>query len=224
MLAGGGAARRRRRLARDRRAARRARRVSINGKGTLAEDHPLALGAGLRRARSTRELATDSDAVLVVGSELAPSDLWLGPLPLAGKVVRIDVDPAQAVTNAVPGVAVIGDAALALAGLLDRLGDGAARPAASAPRAGARALRAEARGARRALVGALDAIAAALGRDGVLAGDSAMVCYYGAVAALPATRRARSCSRPATARSATRSRPRSARSSAARTRACSRCR
>ena len=58
------------------------------------------------RPRAVRELVDASDAVLVVGSELGPSDLWWGPLDLAGKAVRIDVDPAQAVTNAVPVVSV----------------------------------------------------------------------------------------------------------------------
>ena len=57
---------------------------SINGKGTLPEDHPLSVGAGYAVA-AVRELADDSDAVLVVGSELAPSDLWWGPLDVAAR-------------------------------------------------------------------------------------------------------------------------------------------
>src|SRR5262249_50764637 len=96
---------------------------SINGKGTLAEDHPLSVGAGYAM-RAVSDLVEDSDAVLVVGSELAPSDLWWGPLDLAGKAVRIDVDPAQVVTNAVPEVSIVADARLALGALLDELGAG----------------------------------------------------------------------------------------------------
>ena len=57
---------------------------SINGKGTLDEHHPLSMGASYGRA-VVAELAADADAVLVVGSELAPSDLWLGPLAFAGR-------------------------------------------------------------------------------------------------------------------------------------------
>ncbi len=83
---------------------------TINGKGVLPEDHPLSAGAGLARAVA-RELVEDSDVVLVVGSGLSPAEAWLGPLPLAGKVVRVDVDAAQVVTGAVPTVAVVGDAA-----------------------------------------------------------------------------------------------------------------
>ena len=48
----------------------------------------------------------------------------VGPLPLDGKVVRVDIDPAQRVTNAVPAGRVVGDAERALAGLHGRLGDG----------------------------------------------------------------------------------------------------
>src|SRR6185295_6486060 len=59
---------------------------SINGKGTLPDDHPLSVGAGLA-VRAVSELVDDSDVVLVVGCELAPSDLWWGPLDLAGKAV-----------------------------------------------------------------------------------------------------------------------------------------
>ena len=158
---------------------------TINGKGIFPEDHPLSAGAGLTRA-VTRELVEDSDAVLVVGSGLSPAELWLGPLPLAGKLVRVDIDPAQAVTNAVPEVAVVGDSAAALAGLAARLDE--------APRDGERAARWRSRhleeaselGARWSWI--LDGIAAALGRDGIVAGDSAMVCYHAAVAALPAYR------------------------------------
>ena len=75
--------------------------------------------------------------MLVVGSELAPSDLWLGPLPFGGPVVRIDVDPVAMITNLVPEVAVVGDAALALAGLRERLGAVRPRPACSTRSAGA---------------------------------------------------------------------------------------
>jgi thiamine pyrophosphate-dependent acetolactate synthase large subunit-like protein len=156
---------------------------TINGKGVLPEDHPHSAGAGLART-VVRELVDESDVVLVVGSGLSPAELWLGPLPLAGKVVRVDVDAAQAVVGAAPTVAAVGDAAPALAGLLGRLGEGAGD--------GERAARWRSRHLEEARVlGApwswiFDGIAAALGRDGIVAGDSAMVCYRGAVAALPA--------------------------------------
>ena len=161
---------------------------SINGKGTFPEDHPLSVGAGYANG-AVPELAADSDAVLVVGTELAPSDLWWGPLDLAGKAVRIDVDPAQAVTNAVPAVSVVADAGLALDVLLERLRDDGGRAAPHGARRAARwrdafALRSREESGRWGdLLGALEA---ALGRDGVVAADNAMVAYFGALGALPA--------------------------------------
>ncbi|MEV0388487.1 5-guanidino-2-oxopentanoate decarboxylase [Nonomuraea sp. NPDC050643] len=161
--------------------------TSANGKGALPDDHPLGLGAGLH-FEAVRELAGEADAVLVVGCELAPSDLWHGPLPLDGKVIRVDVDPVQLVTNALPVVALAGDSAVALRGLLDRFGD--APPSSAEPYARAASWRERKRG-QAAHEGApwlwiVESLAEALGRDGVLAGDSTMACYYGALANLPA--------------------------------------
>jgi thiamine pyrophosphate-dependent acetolactate synthase large subunit-like protein len=158
--------------------------TTINGKGCLADDHPLAMGAGLARG-VVRELVEESDLVLVVGSELAPSDAWWGPLPVDGKVVRIDVDPVQAVVNAIPRAAVVADAGAALEGLVDLLGAGDGAGADRVRRWRAR-FAADARKEAARWEWLLDGIASALGRDGIVAGDSAMVCYYGAVAALPA--------------------------------------
>jgi thiamine pyrophosphate-dependent acetolactate synthase large subunit-like protein len=160
---------------------------SINGKGTVPEDHPLSVGAGYANG-AVPELAGDSDAVLVVGTELGPSDLWWGPLDLAGKAVRIDVDPAQAVTNAVPAVSVVADAALALEGLLVRLGSETPDPQAGAGRAerAREAFRARSREESARWGDLLGALEAALGRDGVVAADNAMVAYFGALGALPA--------------------------------------
>jgi thiamine pyrophosphate-dependent acetolactate synthase large subunit-like protein len=162
---------------------------SINGKGTLPEDHPLSVGAGYA-VGAVRELVDDADVVLVIGSELAPSDLWWGPLELAAKAVRVDVDPVQAVTNAAPAVSVVADARLALTGLLERLGDRAA----DAPDAHARgahwreAFRDQASADAARWSWLLEALAAALGRDGVVVADNAMVAYFGALEMLPAYR------------------------------------
>jgi thiamine pyrophosphate-dependent acetolactate synthase large subunit-like protein len=192
ILAGGGAARAAAevRLVAERLGAPVA--CSINGKGTLAEDHPLSVGAGYA-ASAVRDLVDDSDAVLVVGSELAPSDLWLGPLDLDGKAVRIDVDPAQVVTNAVPEVSIVADAALALGALLDELGAGEPFDAGDlgAPGVGRAArfrdaLRAEARDTAAPWADLLDALGAALGRDGIVVADNAMVAYNGALGSVPA--------------------------------------
>ncbi|MBP2320098.1 thiamine pyrophosphate-dependent acetolactate synthase large subunit-like protein [Kibdelosporangium banguiense] len=90
---------------------------TANGKGILPEDHAYSLGAGLHPP-STAEFVADCDVVLAVGTELAPSDLWNGPLTFNGELIRIDIDPVQIVTNALPDITLVGDAAQTLAALL----------------------------------------------------------------------------------------------------------
>jgi acetolactate synthase-1/2/3 large subunit len=159
--------------------------TTTNGKGVLAEDHPLALGAGIHLP-AVRDLVAEADAVLAVGTELAPSDLWYGPLPVEGRLVRIDVDPVGVLTNALPAHALVGDAAQTLEAILallpERTGgeQDAERAATWRER---KAENAAAEGAEWLPV--VEALTKVLPRDAVVAADSAMVCYYGALANLP---------------------------------------
>ena len=159
--------------------------TSVNGKGIVDERHPLSLGASMR-LRAAQAWLADRDVVLAVGTELGESDLW-GPAPeLRGRLVRVDVDPAQLQKNLPAAVAVAGDARAALEALAE-LPEGPGEDL-EAVRA---AIRAEALADGEpflALVGALDG---ALGPDGVLAGDSVMAAYYGAVHFLPMDARRR---------------------------------
>ncbi|RPK69207.1 putative 2-ketoarginine decarboxylase AruI [Streptomyces sp. ADI96-02] len=159
--------------------------TTANGKGVLADGHPLAIGAGVHH-EAVRDLVRESDAVLAVGTELSPADLWIGPLTPGGPLVRIDVDAQAVITNARPDVAVVADAALALRAIGDRLRP--APPASGHDRAAAArsAFAAQARTEGAAYLGLVSALAQALGQDGFLVGDSAMACYYGALSNLPA--------------------------------------
>jgi acetolactate synthase-1/2/3 large subunit len=159
--------------------------TTANGKGVVPEDHPLALGARLNfpAARAWLEAC---DVLLAVGTELGESDLWGPPLALAGALVRVDLDPRQAHSNATAAVAVIGDARSALAAMIDALGDAA--PAAGAATAANVRDRLVAEHAAQAAPWRdwLPALDAALPADAIVAGDSAMCCYYGALGGLPA--------------------------------------
>ncbi|MEJ3657774.1 5-guanidino-2-oxopentanoate decarboxylase [Actinomycetes bacterium KLBMP 9759] len=161
--------------------------TTTNGKGVLAEDHPLALGAGIHLP-AVRALVEESDVVLVIGSELASSDLWDGPLPLAGKLIRIDIDATAIITNAIPDIAVVGDAAVATQALCRRLGPREAVPSTSRARSHRERKRSQAAAQGAEWLGLVEALAAALPRDAIVAADSAMVCYYGALANLPVYR------------------------------------
>ncbi|HWM63334.1 MAG TPA: 5-guanidino-2-oxopentanoate decarboxylase [Solirubrobacterales bacterium] len=156
--------------------------TTANGKGAVSEREPVSLGASLRLAAAQRYLA-DCDAVLVVGTELGEAELWRDPpLPVSGDVVRIDIDPAQRHKNVLAAVAITADAAEALAGILARVRDGAPRDRGAGQAGELRSrLAAEARedgGAYAELIAALEAT---LDGDSILAGDSTMACYYGAV-------------------------------------------
>ena len=166
--------------------------TTANGKGVLDEDHPLAVGAGLHQP-SARRLAEDADVVLAVGTELAPSDLWTGPYTLTGILVRIDIDAAAVTTNADPAVRLVGDAAATLDALAKSLdpvsGNGCysdhyhsqGRARAEVARA---ALRADAAVEGAAWREILAALAPVVDGSTVIAGDSTMVCYYGALSGL----------------------------------------
>ena len=83
--------------------------TTVNGKGTVDEAHPLSVGASVR-LRALQKAAADSDALLVIGTELGDSDLWEGQI--RGQVViRCDIDPAQLDKNCPADHALLGDAA-----------------------------------------------------------------------------------------------------------------
>jgi acetolactate synthase-1/2/3 large subunit len=99
-------------------------------------------------------------------------------VPELRRLVRVDADPAQLHKNAPAEVAVIGDARAVLEQLPARASEEDLEPVRAAIRE--EALRDGAPWLD--LVGALDEV---LGPDGVLAGDSTMAAYYGAVHFLP---------------------------------------
>ena len=85
--------------------------TTVNGKGVVDEAHPLSVGASIR-LRALQQAAADSDALLVVGTELGDSDLW-GGRSAAGPSIRCDIDPAQLDKNCPADHALLGDAATA---------------------------------------------------------------------------------------------------------------
>jgi len=151
--------------------------TTVNGKGIVDERSPLSLGASIR-LRAAQEWLAGRDVVVAVGTELGESDLW-GPMPeLRGKLIRVDVESGQLHKNAHADVAVLGDARAVLEALPSRAADEDLEPVREAIRAEALADGAP----WLELVRALDET---LGPDGILAGDSTMAAYYGAVHFLP---------------------------------------
>jgi acetolactate synthase-1/2/3 large subunit len=160
--------------------------TTANGKGTVPERDPRSLGASIR-LRSAQDFLAECDAVLAVGTELAESDLWHDPpLVLDGDLIRIDIDPAQRNKNAPAALAIVADAAQALGALTECLEGSEPRDRGAADADGLRAtLRGEALADAGNLAGIIGALEDAMDDDSILAGDSTMACYYGAVHLLP---------------------------------------
>ena len=93
--------------------------TTVNGKGVVDESHPLSVGASIR-LRALQRAAAESDALLVVGTELGDSDLWEGQIR-GRTVIRCDIDPAQLDKNCPADHALQGDAATTVAALLAAL-------------------------------------------------------------------------------------------------------
>ena len=93
--------------------------TTCNGKGVLAEDHPLSVGTAIRLP-AAQEFIAAADVTLVVGSELGDSDLWGGTIDTP-TVIRLDIDPGQLDKNRVGQAHLLGDAAATLRLVLDAL-------------------------------------------------------------------------------------------------------
>ncbi|MBP2471341.1 acetolactate synthase-1/2/3 large subunit [Crossiella equi] len=154
--------------------------ATANGKGVLDEEHPLSLGAGVHLG-AVGELVRECEVLVVLGSELAPSDFWGGPMPAPRILVRVDLDAGQLRVNAEPDLAVAGDVGEVLGGLLPLLAERGTDIAWVAR--WRERLRQDARAEGARWLWLLEVLGQELG-DGVLGADSAMTCYYGALANL----------------------------------------
>lgn len=163
------------------------------GKGTVPEDHPLALGAG-GRAPGVRDLLAEADVVLAVGMRFSAMETNAGTLTLGGRLIHVDVDPWEIGRTYPPAVGLVGDArATCLAihrALTAPAGAGLRRVAggSSAGGWGGRDLRGRVAAVRQALRDAaqqsapkqlaiLDALRRGMARDAVLVADMTLVAY-----------------------------------------------
>jgi 5-guanidino-2-oxopentanoate decarboxylase len=152
--------------------------TTLNGKGTLDELHPLALGASLR-LRAARDIAEDADLLVVVGSKLGEAELWAPRLAARGAVVRVDISAAQLHKNLHADIGIVGDSSAVLDAILQVLPPGGRGP---------RDVRRDLTRAREAIASEIDAalpgtvalarqIDDALPSDAIVAGDSSQIVY-----------------------------------------------
>lgn len=151
-----------------------------NAKGVLPSSHPLCVG-NLLVAPGVQAALEAADMVMVAGSELSDADLYNGGRALAfqGDVVRIDIDAEQIARRMQPTVGLVGDAALTLQALAERLshhlGDGPVERGGHTRAAELRRLAVQA--ARTDLVPWVHALGAALPSDAIVALDSTQLAY-----------------------------------------------
>lgn len=159
--------------------------LSSNAKGLIDDRAETTIGA-VGVLELLPELTGDADAVIAIGTELAPSDFWPEPLPLPDTVVRIDIDEVQMLTNAAVTHPILADARPATAALGERvaaLRTESATAAARDWRAGwkdraASAMESDGRPWAE-LSAALTTFAQADDSPLIVAADSTMACYYG---------------------------------------------
>jgi acetolactate synthase-1/2/3 large subunit len=158
--------------------------TTTNGKGVVADDHPLAITSALHLPAAVA-LVDNADVVVAIGTELAPTDFWSGPPQYRGRLIRIDVDPAQLYRNARPDVGIVGDARSTIETLLSSLPAVPSHDRAKRARA-AVAAQARVEGAR--WLPWMEAIGGVLTSDAIVVADNAMCSYYGALGNLPVRR------------------------------------
>lgn len=153
--------------------------MTTNARGILPPDHPLGVSLSPSMPR-TRELVATSDVVLALGTELGPTDYDFyedGGFAIPGKLIRVDIDPAQIMRSHMPSLGLVGDVDEAIVNLAPRIisrPSGAGRPRARAANAGTADL-------PRALLtnlAVLNLIRETL-PDALIVGDSTQLVYAG---------------------------------------------
>ncbi|WP_085910031.1 5-guanidino-2-oxopentanoate decarboxylase [Kiloniella majae] len=97
--------------------------MTVNARGLLPEDHPLAIPAS-PSLESVRSLIEASDLVIAMGTELGPTDFDMYEnqgFAISGTLIRVDIDPLQLQRNGTPDVCMVGDADLTMRQLVNAL-------------------------------------------------------------------------------------------------------
>ena len=97
--------------------------TTIEGRGSISEAHELSLGFRTDRVLGM-EIFEEADVVFAVGTRFQNYATRVWTLPMPENLIHVDVDPGVIGRNYSASVAVVGDAKLALQGMLDRIDSG----------------------------------------------------------------------------------------------------
>lgn len=105
--------------------------TSVNGKDTIAENHPLSVGVvGSYSVRSANQVVSEADLVIYIGSNTGDQVTYSWQVPPPGTpVVQIDINPAEIGRSYGGAIGIVGDARLAVARLADALDAGSGHDA-----------------------------------------------------------------------------------------------
>jgi acetolactate synthase-1/2/3 large subunit len=95
--------------------------TSLNGKGSIPENHPLSLGIVGRYSRwCANRIVSEADLVLYIGSQTGDlvTNAWSVP-PLGTPVIQIDINPSELGRSYPNVVGIVGDAKMTLLRLID---------------------------------------------------------------------------------------------------------
>ncbi|TAK15463.1 MAG: hypothetical protein EPO38_03615, partial [Rhizorhabdus sp.] len=140
--------------------------TTTNGRGIVAETHPMSLGA-FNCTPQIQQLYDDCDLLIVAGSRLRSNETWTYQLRLPAATVVIDSDASADGRTYANQLFIHGDVRDTLAGLLERIGDDVAfDPALRGDVAAARdAMQGELRAGLGDYAALVDAIQARIGPD-----------------------------------------------------------
>tara|TARA_B100000029_G_scaffold487031_1_gene542062 strand:- start:4514 stop:6160 length:1647 start_codon:yes stop_codon:yes gene_type:complete len=97
--------------------------TTIEGRGSISEAHELSLGFRTDRVLGM-EIFEEADVVFAVGTRFQNYATRVWTLPMPENLIHVDVDAGVIGRNYSASVAVVGDAKLALQGMLDRIDSG----------------------------------------------------------------------------------------------------
>jgi len=100
--------------------------TSVNGKGTILENHPLSVGVvGSYSARCANQAVSEADLIIFIGSRTGDQTThdWTVPGP-GTQVVQIDIEPTEVGRNYAGAIGVVGDAKVSVAKLTAALASG----------------------------------------------------------------------------------------------------
>ncbi|CAN5267685.1 thiamine pyrophosphate-binding protein [soil metagenome] len=151
--------------------------TSIQGKGSVPDEHPLVCAALWTQGNPIDDLAKKADLLLVLGSKLGVQATEGLKFPIPDTLIRIDIDADELTRNATPTIGIVGDAATVVAQIAS---DVVARPTLS--RWSVDEIEDARNLARQSAFGIdrvawLEAIRAAVPDDGCIAWDMTMMSY-----------------------------------------------